>query len=180
MVLVKERCPFCQGSGVRIVETSSLFGLMKRQVPTTCDQCNGTGFRVTLPVCEFCEGQGLVGNERDICRACNGTGRIDAFGFIPRAMLKPSLLFERRCDQCGERTFEIISEIEQKKLSRTWEREEELRQVEIVEQVKVRCSSCGQTYYVAVNPGWHQDLVDDEIRDLENIGINLSFMYQRG
>lgn len=178
-MLTKEQCEFCQGSGVRMIETSSLFGLIRKSIPASCDQCGGQGYRIVLPVCKFCGGQGLIGNEREICRACNGTGRCDAFGFIPRAMLQPGLIFDRRCDQCSERTFEIVSGIQEQKLMRSWEREEELRKVEYVEQVKVRCSSCGLTYFVPVNAEWHTEISDEEQRDLQDMGINLSFMYQK-
>lgn len=177
-MLVKRTCPFCQGTGVRMVQTSSFLGLIKKEVPSTCDQCGGDGHIHEFSTCLFCEGQGLIGNEREICRACNGTGRVDTFGFIPRSLLKPSTLFERRCDQCGERTFEMVSGVEEHKMTRTWEREEELRQVEIVERIKVRCTSCGQNYHVPVNPDWHGELSPEAIGRLEDMGVNLTFMYQ--
>jgi len=178
-MLEKETCPFCQGSGVRMIETSSMFGLVKKQVPVTCDQCEGTGYKVSLPECRFCEGQGLVGNEREICRACNGTGRIDSFGFIPREMLKPGVHFDRRCDQCGSDTFEIMSDVQEFKETRSWEREEELRQVDIVEKVKVRCNACGHNYHIPVNANWHVKVAPELEPEVERQGINLSFMYNK-
>ena len=178
-MLVKRSCPFCQGTGLRMVQTSSLFGLLKKQIPTTCDQCDGNGYVLEFPLCPFCEGQGLVGNERELCRACNGTGRADTFGFVPRSKLKPGTFFSRRCDKCRESRFEIISNIEERKMTRSWEREEELRQVEFVEQVKVRCTSCGHTYHIPVSAEWHQELTPEMTGDLENLGVNLGFMYDK-
>jgi hypothetical protein len=179
-MIVKKQCPFCQGSGVKLVQVSSFLGLIRRELPTTCDNCGGSGQLVEMPTCKVCEGQGLVGNERELCRVCNGTGRADNFAFIPRAKLQPGLMFERRCDDCGAMSFEIVSPLEERKLVKSWEREEELRQVEIVEQVKVRCVACGNSYYIPIDKEWHQELSGDEIGLLENVGVNLSFMYQRG
>lgn len=178
-MLAREKCPYCQGSGVRMIETSSMFGLVRKQVPVTCEECEGSGYKIQLPGCRFCEGQGLVGNEREICRACNGTGRIDAFGFVPREMLKPGVFFDRRCDKCGEPTFEIVSDIQECKETRSWEREEELRQFDIVEKVKVRCNSCGHNYFIPVNADWHEQLSPELFSDIEDMGINLSFMYHK-
>jgi DnaJ-class molecular chaperone len=177
-MLIKKTCPFCQGTGIRMVQTSSMFGLLRKEIPTTCEECNGNGHVVELPSCPFCEGQGLVGNEREICRTCNGTGRVDAFGFIPRELLRPGTLFARRCDQCSEGTFEIVSNIEEHKMTRSWEREEELRQIEVVERVKVRCSSCGHSYHIPVSPEWHGKLTPEITGNLENMGVNLSFFYE--
>lgn len=175
-MIVKKVCPYCNGSGVVIVQTSSFLGLIRKEVPSACDTCSGTGQVVEMPACSFCEGQGLVGNEREICRACNGTGRADAFGFIPRSRLKAGTLFERRCDKCGDRTFEIVSDIEVHKLTKSWEREEELRQVELIERVKVKCVACSQTYFIPIDANWHQEMTDDVLTVLEDIGMNLSFL----
>lgn len=177
-MIVKKTCPVCQGSGVCMIETSSFFGLLRKNIPATCDHCNGKGYIVETPACHFCEGQGLVGNERDICRACNGTGKVGTFGFIPRQRLKPGTHFERRCDECGASTFEIVSEVEDFKLTKTWEREEELRQVEILERVKVRCAACGQVYHIPLHKDLHQELSSEDLKALEDLGMNLSFMYK--
>jgi hypothetical protein len=178
MITMKD-CPYCQGTGVRMIESSALFGLRRKATPVTCDNCNGKGRIVETPICDFCEGQGLVGNEREICRACNGTGHCESFGFIPKVKLRPGTLFERRCDKCGEHTFEIISEIEHQKLTKTWEREEELRQVEYIDRIKVRCISCSQNYFIPVSASWHHELSTEDVGKLEDLGINLSFMYQK-
>jgi len=178
-MIVKKSCPYCNGSGVVIVQTSSFLGLMKKETASGCSNCGGTGQVVETAPCRFCDGQGLVGNEREICRSCNGTGRADAFGFIPLSRLHVGTHFERRCDKCGSRSFEIVSEIETVKLTKTWEREEELRQVELVERIKVKCASCTQTYHIPIDRTWHQELSSEELRTLEDIGVNLSFMYTK-
>jgi DnaJ-class molecular chaperone len=175
-VIVRETCPSCQGSGVRLVQTAALFGLMKKDVPTTCENCDGSGYIVETPVCQFCEGQGLVGNERDICRACNGTGRADAFSFVPRSKLKPGLVFERRCDQCGGTSFETVSQLENHRQYRSWETEAELRQVEIVERIKVRCMNCNESYYIPIAKDMHGELTSEMIGELENLGMNVSYL----
>jgi DnaJ-class molecular chaperone len=179
-MLKRHNCPYCDGTGVRMIQTSSMFGLMKKETPQTCENCNGRGFVVAFDTCRFCEGQGLVGNERDICRACNGTGRADVFAFIPRARLKPGVFFERRCDQCGQSQFEVISTIEEYKLTKSWEKEEELRLVEVMERVKVRCIGCGQTYNIPLDPQWNGELDADQVGALEDMGINVSFLYGKG
>ena len=135
---------------------------------------------IEMPPCGFCEGQGLVGNEREICRACNGTGKAGEFALIPRDRLMPGVLFARRCDKCGAGSFEIVTNIETKKLTKSWEREEELRQVEIIEQVKVRCDACGHSYYIPVDHEMHQELTTEEVSRLEGLGLNLSFMHRQG
>ena len=182
-MIAKKDCPFCQGTGVRMIQGSSLFGLLKKEIPAACENCDGTGQMVETPPCTFCDGQGLVGNEREICRSCNGTGHADSFGFIPLSRLHPGTLFDRRCDKCGEHTFEILTDIEKHKLTKTWEKEEELRQVEIIERVKVRCSACNHTYFIPIDAAdttWHQELTSEEMTILEDMGINLGFMYQKG
>lgn len=176
-MLELEICPYCQGSGVKLVQVAKLFGLMKKEVPVSCDECSGTGKIVSLAECPYCEGQGLIGNEREICRACNGQGKIDTFGFIPINKLVPGTFFSRRCDQCRHDGFEIISGIEEKKLTRSWEKEEELRQVDFVKQVKVQCKQCGQTYHIRVNEAWHKPLTQEQVRQAEDIGLNLSFYH---
>ncbi len=163
-----------------MVQTASLFGLMKKDIPTTCENCDGSGYIIETPACKFCEGQGLVGNEREICRACNGTGRADSFAFVPRSRLKPGLVFERRCDQCGAGRFETVSTLENHRQYRSWEREEELRQVELVERIKVRCMSCNESYYIPVDKDLHGELTPDMVTKLEDMGVNVSFLHSGG
>jgi DnaJ-class molecular chaperone len=177
-VISKKECPYCQGSGIIVVQTTSMFGLMKKEISTTCENCHGRGKVIEMPMCKACEGHGLVGNEREICRSCNGTGRADSFSFVPRAMIKTGLNFERHCDQCKNTEFEIISDIETKKITKSWQNEEELRQVEYIEQVKVRCKSCKQTYYIPLDKEWHQELTDEAIGALEDLGYNVSYLYK--
>ena len=179
-MLKRQNCPYCDGTGVRMIQTSSMFGLLKKELPQTCENCNGRGIVVVFDTCRFCEGQGLVGNERDICRACNGTGHADVFAFIPRNILKPGVFFERRCDQCGHGKFELTSTIEEYKLTKSWEREEELRQVEVIERVKVRCCGCGQSYYIPLDPNWNGHVDSEQIGVLEDMGLNVSFLYGKG
>jgi DnaJ-class molecular chaperone len=178
-MILKKVCPYCSGSGVLVVQTSSFLGLIKKEVPTSCNYCEGSGQVFEMPSCKFCDGQGLVGNEREICRACNGTGHADSFSFIPRDKLRPGTIFDRRCDQCGARSFEIQTAVEVHKLTKTWEREEELRQVELIERVKVRCVSCNHTYYIPIDKNSHQDMTDETLKTLEDYGMNLSFMYKQ-
>jgi len=177
-MLVERSCPHCQGSGLIMVETSSLLGLIKKQIPSNCENCSGTGRVFEMPVCNFCDGQGLVGNESEICRACNGTGRVDSFSFIPRDKLQPGLNFTRRCSKCASQTMEIQSGIETRKLTKSWEREEELRSVELVEQVRVACPVCGDSYAIPVYDTMHKELEPTEVAQLERMGMNLSFIYE--
>ena len=137
-MLVTKQCMYCNGTGVRMVETSSLFGLIRKQVPLSCEMCSGSGETFFTPTCKYCNGQGLIGNEREICRTCNGVGHWDAFAYIPRELLRAGTLFDRRCDQCDHNRMEIASPIEEFKQVLSWESEEELRSVEICERVKVR------------------------------------------
>ena len=176
-MLQKRTCPMCLGSGVRMVETSKLFGLLKRNVPATCEGCRGQGTYYETQPCEICEGQGLVGNESESCRACNGTGKADTFAFIPRRLLTPGTLFARRCESCPATQLEIVSEIEDFTIMKSWESEEELREKEIVNRVKVRCPECSHSYYIRLNPEWNQEIPEDQHQVLENLGFNLSFLY---
>ena len=178
--MIEERtCPYCAGSGIKVIQASSMFGLIKKEIPSSCENCGGKGKVYNIAVCKFCEGQGLVGNESEICRACNGTGKIDVFFFIPREKLKPGVTFNRRCESCGHLNFEIRSGIESIKLTKSWEREEELRQVEMVERVKVRCMNCNNAYYIPVDTETHRELDPQEIAAAERMGMNLSFIYSR-
>jgi DnaJ-class molecular chaperone len=175
-MLIRTSCPECAGSGVQIIQTSSLWGLRKRETPVTCEACRGSGESRVLPDCEYCDGRGLVGNENEICRACNGTGHIDAFAMIPRDLLQPGTIFGRRCDSCGNSMFILESGIESYKLNRSWEAEECLRQVEIIERVKVHCSSCPHSYFIQVAPGLHKDLDEAQVAQLEDLGLDMSFL----
>lgn len=179
-MLIRTSCPECAGSGVRIIQTSSLFGLKKKETPVTCHRCAGKGETKTLPACSFCDGRGLVGNESEICRACNGTGLIDSFALIPRDLLVPGTEFERRCDRCGEHRFRIEKPIETLKINRSWESEESLRQYEQVEQVGVRCQGCGNSYMIQVDSKLHSVLDETTVAQLEDLGLNLSFLHNQG
>ena len=176
-MLIRTSCPECAGSGVRIIQTSSLWGLKKRETPMTCEACGGSGETKTLPVCSFCDGRGLVGNESEICRACNGTGHIDSFALIPRDLLVPGTEFQRRCDRCGEHVFRIEKPLETVKLNRSWEAEESLRQYETIERVGVRCAGCGNSYFIQVDSSFHRPLEESVVAQLEEMGLNLSFLF---
>ncbi|MCB1220881.1 MAG: hypothetical protein H7A35_12100 [Planctomycetales bacterium] len=177
-MFVTRQCRYCNGTGVRMVETSSLFGLIRKQVPLSCEMCAGAGSTFQAPSCKHCDGQGLIGNEREVCRTCNGVGHWDAFAYIPRDHLHVGTLFDRRCDQCDHNRMEIASEIEEYKQVLSWEKEEELRSVEHAERVKVRCPSCSHSYYIKLDADSHGDLTPDMVEALEKLGIDLSYMYQ--
>lgn len=176
-MLVERNCPYCQGSGITMVETSSFLGLIKKQLPSNCNNCNGKGKLFEMPVCSLCEGQGLVGNESELCRACNGNGKVDTFSLIPRERLIPGITFSRRCAECSNNKMEIDSGIETKRLTKSWEKEEELRTVELIEQVKVKCPSCGAGYAIPVDENMHSEMNDKVVSQLENLGIDVSFIY---
>jgi hypothetical protein len=165
---------------VRVVETSSLWGLRRKNTLLTCEECGGSGKVVLLPQCSFCDGRGLIGNESEICRACNGTGRIDSFALVPRTLLRPGVSFERRCDRCVGDTFEIVSAIESRKIVRSWEADESLRHVEAIECVKVKCGRCGNNYEIQLGSELHDEVPADLVAELEELGLNLSFLYQGG
>lgn len=177
-MLIKTSCAQCAGSGVRIIQTSSLFGLKKRETPTTCEACNGTGEITSLPLCSLCDGRGLVGNESEICRACNGTGHIDNFALIPRDLLVQGTEFDRRCDRCGEHRFRIEQPLESVRINRSWEAEEALRDYETIERVGVRCVSCGNAYLIQVDEKLHRPLEESVVGQLEAMGLNLSFLFR--
>ncbi len=178
-VLIKKSCPFCQGTGVTMVLTSKFLGLIKKEIPSNCTNCAGVGMTYEMPTCKFCEGQGLVGNESEVCWGCNGTGKVGAFAAIPREKLIPGTIFQRRCSDCGSNSMEIEGEIEMRKLTKSWEKEEELRSIEMREYVKVKCPECNASYSIPLDKNLNKELPLDEIRRLEEIGINLDFMYQK-
>jgi RecJ-like exonuclease len=161
-----------------MVQTSSMWGLMKRELPTTCEDCHGQGYTVDIPVCEICDGRGLVGNESEVCRSCNGTGKVDSFALIPLALLIPSTHFQRRCEQCGSDFFELRTPVQQKKIYRSWDPVEELREYELVDTVSVACTQCGNAYDIQVDPKYHQPLDPDAAAEFERLGLNLGYMYQ--
>jgi len=110
---------------------------------------------MTRAICGHCSGRGLLGNEQEICRLCNGTGNLDGFSEIPRAELRPGTTFIRKCDKCGSEVFEIGGEIETIKVQKSWGLEVELREYETRAQVKIRCLQCANSYTVPVNSAVH-------------------------
>ncbi len=177
-MLQRSDCPHCQGTGVQMIQTSSMLGLLHRTVPTPCGSCAGAGHSVALPACNVCDSRGLVGNESEICRSCNGTGHIDAFALIPTEMIQPGVSFKRRCDMCGNDDFEIKSPVERQKLFRTWDASEELREFDLIEKVRVACSRCPNGYEIKIDPNYHKALDGDTAQELERLGLDLSFLYQ--
>jgi hypothetical protein len=171
-------CQGCNGSGVVVLHTKALFGLMNKDVPSSCTECGGKGSSWELEQCPICEGQGLVGNESEICRACNGTGHADTFAFVPRELLQAGLEFQRRCEKCGNPHFKLTTGLIQHKVVKSWDALEELRQVEFQDACEVACTSCGHKYMIPVDPKWHRQLDEEIYRVLEDRGIDLSFMYQ--
>src|SRR5690349_4026649 len=138
-MLQRSECQVCQGTGVQMIQTSAMWGLLSKTVPAPCGTCGGNGHSIALPACKICQGRGLVGNESEICRSCNGTGHVDSFAMIPLELLHKGTLFQRRCDMCGNDDFEICSEIKSEKQFKSWEDIEELRTYELVERVTVAC-----------------------------------------
>jgi hypothetical protein len=176
-MLQRSECQVCQGTGVRMIQTSSMLGLLHKTVPTPCGTCAGTGHSTALPACIICRGQGLVGNESEICRSCNGTGHVDSFAMIPLELLHNGTHFRRRCDSCGNDDFEIRSEIKSEKLFKTWDDAEELRQYELVERVTVACTRCPNRYDITIDPAYHKVLDNDTAMELERLGLDLTFLY---
>ena len=179
-MLQKSECPWCQGTGVKMIQTSSMLGLLHRTVPAPCGNCGGLGHSTELPACKICQGRGLVGNESEICRSCNGTGHVDSFAMIPAELLRAGTRFRRRCDKCGNDDFEITNDIKSEKLYKTWESSEELREYELVEKVNVKCAGCSNSYAITIDPSYHSVLDSDTALELERLGIDLSFLYQAG
>jgi hypothetical protein len=163
-----------------MIQTSSMLGLLHRSVPSPCGTCGGTGKSLALPTCKICQGRGLVGNESEICRSCNGTGHVDSFAMIPLELLHSGTHFHRRCDSCGNDDFEIRSEIKSEKQFRSWEDIEELRQYELVEMVAVACTRCMNHYDITIDPAYHKVLDGETARELELLGLDLTFLYQSG
>jgi len=161
-MLIKETCEECSGSGIVFIETSSFFGIVKKQIPASCPSCNGRGYILKEPPCKFCNGEGLVGNEREICRVCNGTGYGDEFRWIPRNRLVPGNTFNRVCSVCQKRTvFEILTPIEEYTTYLSWEADVDLRRKRVAERVKVACRECGDSYYIDIDPDFHQEQTEE-------------------
>jgi DnaJ-class molecular chaperone len=177
-MLSRTNCPHCAGTGINVIQTSSLWGLLRKDVPSTCTHCSGHGRVVELAHCGKCDGRGLCGNENEICRSCNGTGKIDSFALIPMSLVRTGTQFHRRCDMCGNGTFTIISDIEQHRITKSWEDAEELRQVELSEKVRVHCNGCPNAYHIEIEPQWHNPLETSDATELEALGLDLSFLYQ--
>ena len=176
-MLQKTACVSCAGSGIRMIETSSMLGLIKKQVPVTCEDCVGKGQVLEIPTCETCAGRGLLGNENEICRTCNGTGHLDSFALIPMELVQVGTVFARHCDRCKNDQFELVEPREQHRITRSWEAEEELRKVDMIERVKVKCTGCANTYYIPVDPRHHQPVPAELIPEIEDHGLSLSFLY---
>lgn len=172
-------CPGCNGSGVVILQSRALFGLMTKETPTTCTDCGGKGATWELAQCRFCKGQGLIGNESEVCRSCNGTGHADTFSFIPREQLRSGVEFHRRCEKCGNHSFRLRGGLQQIKVIKSWDAHEELRQVEFQDACEVECTQCAHHYSIPVDAQWHQELESDQYAVLEDRGIDLSFLYAR-
>lgn len=178
-MLRRQVCGECSGSGVVVIETKQLWGLMSKETPTSCTDCGGRGSSWELEQCSFCEGRGLMGNESEVCRSCNGTGHADTFAFIPRELLTAGMEFQRRCERCNNHTFRLASDVRQQKIVRSWDAIEELRQVEYKEACDVECTGCGHRYMILVDPRWHVRLEQEHYAVLEDRGFDLGFLYQR-
>ncbi len=163
-MLIKENCKECSGTGLVFIETTSFFGILKKQIPMSCASCGGKGIILREPPCKFCNGEGLIGNEREICKVCNGTGYSDEFRWIPRRKLVPGTTFSRTCGICRRRTsHEIVTDIERVEVKPRWE--EDLGQkVYIRERIKVACKECRDSYFVDIDPDFHQEETE-EIRE---------------
>ena len=74
--------------------------------------------------------------------------------------------------------MEIAAAVEMRKITKSWEKEEELRTIEMVEYTKVNCPACNTSYDIPLDPELNQELQPDEIHKLEDLGLNLDFMYQ--
>jgi DnaJ-class molecular chaperone len=165
-MLVNDKCNECGGTGISFIESSSFLGLIKKQVPINCPSCGGKGFTLKMPACKYCHGRGLLGNEREICRVCNGTGSGDDFAWVPRSRLKAGNTFQRVCQVCRKKTVhEIMTDIVHQAQVVSWEEEEGLRKTQTTERVQVRCSQCSDMYWVTVNPDMHPDETTPEMEE---------------
>ncbi len=165
-MLVNDKCVECGGTGVSFIEASSFLGLIKKQVPINCPSCGGKGYSLKMPSCKYCRGRGLIGNEREVCRVCNGTGSGDDFAWVPRSRLKAGHSFQRVCQVCRRRTsHELLTDIIQQSTVVTWEEEESLRRTQTTERVQVQCSQCNDTYWIIVNPDMHPNETTPEMEE---------------
>jgi len=165
-MLLKEKCAECGGTGISFIETSSFLGLIKKQVPISCPTCGGKGYTLRPTPCKYCDGRGLIGNEKAVCRVCNGTGKADEFAWVPRSKLVPGTMFPRVCTFCRTRTsHEILTEVVVKERTVSWEEEDSLRQVHREEQVRVRCTECDDTYWLIVDPEAHPEELTPEMEE---------------
>lgn len=163
-MFVKEKCKDCAGSGIVYMQMSSFFGIVKKQIPMSCSTCGGKGYILKEPPCKFCNGEGLVGNEREVCRVCNGTGYSDEFRWIPRRKLTKGTTFQRVCSICKRKTIhEILTEIETVKVVPRWS-EGNAEKAFLRERVKVGCRECHDSYYVDIDPDFHKEETE-EIRE---------------
>jgi len=177
-MLERTKCAECGGTGISFVETSAFLGLVKKQVPISCPSCGGKGYVLKLKPCAYCSGRGLVGNERELCRVCNGTGTADDFAWVPRSKLVPGTHFTRACQICHRRTsHEIMSGVESYEKTVTWEEEESLRQVQQVQRVRVRCTECDDSYWIAINPEAHPE---ERTEDMEEFLASLDSQDEHG
>jgi DnaJ-class molecular chaperone len=153
-----DECKECAGQGVLYYTETKLFGLVKNQVAYQCQKCGGTGKIRGEPSCPICDGAGLIGNEREICRTCNGTGSGDGFRHIPRQSLVQGTTFSRRCERCKAETLhEFVSDIETKVITTTWEKNEWERSKDEFERIKIECTMCGRSYFARLDKYYHTD-----------------------
>lgn len=120
---------------------------------------------MTRVCCSQCGGRGLLGNEQQICRLCNGTGALDEYSEIPHEDLRPGTTFSRLCDQCRGELFEIMGEIETVKVQKSWGLEAELQEFECLKQIRIRCLHCDNNYSVPVNAAFHRKEEIDRARN---------------
>jgi RecJ-like exonuclease len=151
----ERECPRCSGRGLVSQRTSAFFGLLRRTIELPCALCRGQGKALTRASCSYCGGRGLLGNESDICRLCNGTGIADEFSAIGLSELAPGRQFRRRCNKCGGDRFEISGPIETTREPTAWDLEAELREYETSERIRVQCLDCTNTYLVPVDRASH-------------------------
>lgn len=157
-MLERTKCAECGGTGISFVETSAFLGLVKKQVPISCPSCGGKGYVLKLKPCGYCSGRGLVGNEKELCRVCNGTGTADDFAWVPRSQLVPGTHFTRACQVCRRRTpHEVATVVEAQEKTVSWEEEVSLRQVQKVQRVRVRCTECDDSYWIVIDPEAHPE-----------------------
>lgn len=159
MIKFKEEiCEDCDGHGVHYYEVKKFFGLIKNEVAYTCTSCNGMGNVSGEPYCPICEGAGLIGNERELCRTCNGTRTGDEFRKVLRKDLVQGNTFLRKCEKCKAETLhEFLAGIESKVITTTWEVNEWERSKETFERIKIECTMCGENYRAPLDQYYHSE-----------------------